>query len=135
MAENCCSTGGVTLIYTCSGTSDVGELSDRVVRKLWNEGFAGRNCLAGIGADISGFVKSAQGVEKNITIDGCPVACARKTLERIGVKPVSIMLGDLGYKKGESPVTDESIEKVCDSIKNITKMETAAPTSGCGCCS
>jgi uncharacterized metal-binding protein len=36
MAE-CCSTG-TQLIYACSGAADVGEIADRVVRKLRSEG-------------------------------------------------------------------------------------------------
>jgi len=139
MADNCCTTGGVTLLYTCSGASDVGELADRAVRKLWKEGFAQKTCLAGVGADISGFVESAKGADVNITVDGCPVACARKCLERIGVTPVSVMLGDLGYKKGESPVTEERINSIASSVKeasSMTQKGNADPArSGGGCCS
>ncbi|MGA7077030.1 MAG: putative zinc-binding protein [Halobacteriota archaeon] len=116
MADNCCSTG-TTLLYTCSGASDVGELADRAVRKLWQEGFAQKTCLAGVGADISSFVSSAKGADVNITVDGCPTACARKCLERIGVKPVSIMLADRGFKKGESPVTQEAIDRAAEIVK------------------
>jgi uncharacterized metal-binding protein len=138
MAENCCSNGGVTLLYPCSGAADVGELADRAVRKLWKEGFAQKTCLAGVGADLSGFVQSAKGADVNITVDGCPTACARKGLERIGVKPVSIMLADLGCKKGESPVTEERIERIAAAVKEALwtpqkeKADTAA--TGGGCC-
>src|SRR5271157_2181443 len=97
MAQDCCSNGGVTLLYACSGAADVGELADRSVRELWKEGFGLKTCLAGVGADLSGFVQSAKGADVNITLDGCPTACARKGLERIGVRPVSIVLSDLGY--------------------------------------
>lgn len=116
MAENCCSTG-TKLLYTCSGASDVGELTDRAVRVLWNEGFAQKTCLAGIGANLSGFVKSAEGAEVNITIDGCPLLCARKSLERIGIKPISIMLEDLGFEKGASVVNESTIKKAVSIIK------------------
>jgi uncharacterized metal-binding protein len=133
MANDCCSDGGVKLLYTCAGAADVGELSDLAVRKLWKEGFATKTCLAGVGADISGFVQSAKGADMNITVDGCPIACARKGLERIGVKPVSVMLADLGYKKGESPVTEEKINSIISAVKEATSMlqneKTGAVTS------
>jgi uncharacterized metal-binding protein len=139
MADNCCSTGGVTLLYTCSGAADVGELADRTVRKLWKEGFANKTCLAGVGADLSGFVQSAKGTDVNITVDGCPIACARKCLERIGVKPVSIMLADLGYKKGESTVTEDKINSIAAAVKeaSVTSQneKAGAVTSVGGCCS
>ncbi len=139
MANGCCSEGGVKLLYPCSGAADVGELADRAVRKLWKEGFATKTCLAGVGADIPGFVQSAKGAELNITVDGCPLACARKSLERIGVKPVSIMLADLGYKKGESPVTEENIARIAGAVEEACSMpqkaQAGAPQSGGGCCS
>ncbi|MCU0846514.1 MAG: putative zinc-binding protein [Spirochaetes bacterium] len=139
MANGCCSEGGIKLLYPCSGAADVGELADQAVRKLWKEGFATKTCLAGVGADLSGFVQSAKGADINITVDGCSMACARKCLERIGVKPVSIMLADLGYKKGESPVTEENIDKIASAIKEASSMplkgKAGDTTSGGGCCS
>ncbi len=138
MAEHCCG-GGVTLLYSCSGAADVGELADRAVRKLWKEGFGLKTCLAGVGADLSGFVQSAQGADVNITLDGCPTACAKKGLERIGVKPVSIVLADLGYKKGESPVTEERIENIAAEVKEALwtpqKEKADASVTRGGCCS
>lgn len=135
MANDCCSNGTV-LLYPCSGASDVGELADRAVRKLWKEGFATKTCLAGVGADISGFIASAKGADVNIVVDGCPIACARKCLERIGVTPIAIMLADLGYKKGQSAVSEEAIARVADEIKAMAKSkmpESTGASSGCCC--
>jgi uncharacterized metal-binding protein len=132
MSDNCCSTDGIKLLYPCSGAADVGELTDRVARKLWSEGFATKTCLAGVGADLPGFVKSAQGADENITIDGCPMACAKKCLERVGVTSTSIVLTDLGYKKNESPVTAESIESIVNIIKSVSPSS-KAKDSGCCC--
>ena len=129
MANDCCTAGGVTLLYTCGGASDVGELSDLAVRKLWKEGFANKTCLAGVGADISGFVQSAKGADINIVVDGCTLACARKCLERIGVSPVSVMLADIGFKKGASPVTEENIQKVVSAIKETAAKHAAQPAA------
>jgi uncharacterized metal-binding protein len=138
MTENCCGTGSI-LLYACSGASDVGELADLAVRRLWREGFGRKTCLAGVGADISGFVQSAKGADVNITLDGCPLVCARKSLERIGVKPVSIMLADLGYEKGKSPVTEDTVEKIAGAVKEASwvqqKRTADAAATGGGCCS
>jgi uncharacterized metal-binding protein len=110
MAE--CCTGGTRLIYSCSGASNVGEIADRVARKLRAEGFGTMTCLASIGAHLSGFVESAKGAEENITIDGCPVACARKNLEHIGVKPKSFILTEMGLVKGKTPVNGEIVDEI-----------------------
>jgi uncharacterized metal-binding protein len=133
MSENCCSTG-TKLLYTCSGASDVGELADRTVRKLWKEGFAQKTCLAGVGGDVSGFVQSAKGADMNITVDGCPIACARKCLERIGVKPLSIVLADFGYEKGSISINDQMINAVAGKIKSVVSAPAESGNgSSCGC--
>jgi uncharacterized metal-binding protein len=76
--SECACKSGVTLIYSCSGAADVGEISDRAARALRREGFGQGSCIAGVGAGIAGYIQSAKGADVNITIDGCPVACARK---------------------------------------------------------
>jgi uncharacterized metal-binding protein len=138
MADSCCG-GGVKLLYPCSGASDVGELTDRAAIKLWAEGFATRTCLAAIGGDVAGYVLSAKAADINITVDGCSQLCAKKTLERIGVESLSIMLGDHGFAKGESPVTDETIDKAASIIRKQAGTESlqtlidTAGAGGCGC--
>jgi uncharacterized metal-binding protein len=134
MAE-CCEKE-TKLIYACSGAADVGEIADRVARKLRNELFAGMSCLAGVGAGLSGYVQSAKGADVNITIDGCSVACARRTLENIGVTPTSHILTKLGLVKGESPVTEKIVAEMCEKIKGAdgskTVIEQTVP-GGCSC--
>jgi uncharacterized metal-binding protein len=134
MAE-CCS-GGTKLIYACSGAADVGEIADRVTRRLRDLGYARMTCLAGIGAGLSGYVQSAKGADMNITIDGCKTACAKKTLDKIGVQPTSYVLTDMGLVKGETPVTEKIIAEMCEKIKNANGNP-APPvqidTGGCSC--
>ncbi len=117
MAE--CCTDGTRLIYSCSGASNVGEIADRVARKLRAEGFGTMTCLASIGAHLSGFVESAKGADENITIDGCPVACARKNLEHIGVKPKSFILTEMGLVKGKTPVNVEIVDETTTKFLQI----------------
>jgi len=114
-----CACGGdkTVLLYSCSGAADVGEIADRVTRKIRHEGIGQMTCLAGIGAGLTGFIESAKGACENLTIDGCPVACAKKTLERIGVTPISYILTDMGLKKGSTPVTDRVINEIAGKIK------------------
>lgn len=133
--SECCGTE-TKLVYACSGAADVGEIADRVVRKLRRESSYRMTCLAGIGADISGYVQSAKGADENITIDGCAVACAKKTLERIGVVPTSYILTELGLVKGESPVSEKIVVLMCEKIKKANSAKTVLDrivTSGCGC--
>ena len=132
---DCCKTE-TKLIYACSGAADVGEIADRVARRLRTDGVAPMSCLAGVGAGLSGYVQSAKGVDINITIDGCQVACAKKTLEKIGVTPTSYILTDMGLVKGETPVTEKIIVQMSEKIKN-TQDPPVIPiqmgTGGCSC--
>ena len=132
MAE-CCG-DAAKLIYACSGSADVGEIADRVTRRLRNEGYAKMTCLAGVGAGLSGFVQSSKGADENITIDGCPIACAKKLLERIGVHPLSYILSDMGLVKGETPVTEKIIAEMCEKIKSADDKPVQPLQMGtCGC--
>ena len=131
-----CCEGNTRLIYSCSGGSDVGEITDRVARKLRDKCYGKMSCLAGIGARIAGFIESAKSAE-NITIDGCPVACARKNLEGIGLTPCSFILTEMGLTKGKTPITPEIVDKLTQEIikelpiKPSSKPNT--PKCGCGC--
>ena len=113
----------------------MGLLSDRVARTLRDDGFARLTCLAGVGADLSGFVMSAKGADENITIDGCATACAKKALERVGASTTAYILTDLGCVKGSTPVTDELVGKMCGMIQAGAKKsaEPTAQSGGCGC--
>ena len=133
----CACNSGIRLIYSCSGAADVGEIADRAARLLRKEGFAQGSCITGVGAGISGYIQSAKGADVNFTIDGCPVACARKCLENAGVKSVSFIVTEMGFKKGKTQVTDEVIRAVCDNIKkaqvDTVNQASGSTEGGCGC--
>jgi len=134
MAGNCmCNEVGV-LIFSCSGSSDVGELSDRVARKMAKCGQAKMFCLSGIGAHIPGMIESTKSANKIIAIDGCPVSCSKKTLEHTGFKAISFNLKDMGFDKSKTKVDDESIDKVLSKITGGKGEEVNRNTAG-GCCS
>jgi uncharacterized metal-binding protein len=121
------------MIYACSGAADVGEIADRVARKLRDEGFARMSCLAAIGAGLSGYMETAKGADTVIVIDGCATACARKNFERIGVTPVSYVLTDMGLEKGSAAVTRETVERLALAVKSGAASEVTPSSGGCGC--
>lgn len=102
-----------TLIFACSGCADIGEVTDQAARKLTREGVGKMFCLAGIGGRIESFVTGAQSAGKILAIDGCPMDCARKTLEGVGIVDVRhLRATDLGFVKGKTPATPEVVEAV-----------------------
>jgi len=100
------------IVYACSGCSDAGELADRIARQLAREGVAEMSCLAGIGGRVRHLVAIAENAGRVLVIDGCPIHCARRTLELAGVQRVEHLgLQTLGLRKGSCPVTEESIAR------------------------
>ena len=110
----CACTGITALIFPCSGSADTGEIADCAARKFAQGGCAGMSCLAGVGADISGFIASAKGADRLLVVDGCNLECARKTLAEKGITEniIHLCVADLGFAKGKSPVTAERIDAV-----------------------
>jgi uncharacterized metal-binding protein len=111
--KQCSCSSAPKLIFSCAGAADVGEIADRAVRKLHKEGVGKLYCLAGIGAGLNNFIEQTKGASKVLVIDGCPVDCAKKLMEKNGIQNFQfIRVTDSGLEKGKSPATDESIEKI-----------------------
>ena len=113
--ENCCACSAAPkLIFACSGAADVGAIADQAARKLTRDGAGKMFCLAGIGGRVSGIMKTTEAAAKVLAIDGCPLNCAKRSLEEAGFTDFEhVQLADLRLEKGSSPITDENIAKVC----------------------
>jgi uncharacterized metal-binding protein len=84
MEEKCLCEPNEVLIFSCAGSSNVGQIANQAAVRLTQEGVGRYFCLAGIGGHVSGMIESTQAGKMLIAIDGCPVACAKKTLEHAG---------------------------------------------------
>ena len=112
--EACCGPGP-KLIFACSGAADVGKVSDLAARKLAAEGAGKMFCLAGVGGRVSGIMETTRVATAILAIDGCPLDCAKKTLEQAGFTRFEhLRLGDLGMEKGKTAATEEAVAKVVD---------------------
>jgi uncharacterized metal-binding protein len=113
-----CCTPAAKAIFACSGAADVGKIADLAARKLTADGAGKMSCLAGIGGRVSGLMAIAQSAQRILAIDGCPLHCARNTLEKAGfTKFEHLCLADLGMNKGKTPATDEAVAKVASRGK------------------
>jgi uncharacterized metal-binding protein len=108
-----CGNEAVTLIFTCSGASNVGQIAHLAGLRLSEQGIGDMSCLAGVGAHISGFVVSARDCDKLVAIDGCPQHCALKTFEHHSIRPaVHVCLTEMGIKKSHGvPVTEQDVDR------------------------
>ena len=110
---NCACGAAPTLIFACSGASDVGHVADLAGRALAKEGIGKMFCLAGIGGRVSGIMETARAASKILAIDGCPLNCVKLCLEEAGFNHFEhLQLADLGLAKGQSPASDESVAHV-----------------------
>ena len=119
----CACSGTVTMLIPCSGAADTGEIADRATRKFAQGGCAGMFCLAGVGANLSGFIASAKGADRLLVVDGCNLECARKVLaeKEITENIIHVRVSDLGFVKGKSPATTERIDAVVAELgKKLT---------------
>jgi uncharacterized metal-binding protein len=110
------------LIFPCSGSADVGAIADQTARTLMAEGVGRMFCLAGIGGRVPGIVETTKCAAKVLVIDGCPLECARKTLEVAGFSGfVHLKLHELGMEKGKTPPTAAAIAKAADAGRPMLK--------------
>ena len=108
------------LIFSCSGAADVGALADQAARRMTAKGYGKMFCLAGIGGRVSGIMKSTEAASALLAIDGCALNCAKKSLEEAGFTQFEhLQLSDLGFQKGESPMSEEAIKMITERGKAI----------------
>jgi len=113
------------LIFPCSGGSNVGQIANEAAKNLSTLGHGKMYCLAGIGGHVSGITELAKTAKKIIAIDGCPVSCAKKTLEHAGFKAdVHLVVTDLDIQKNNDFMMDvDEINKVTESVlEKLKKM-------------
>jgi len=119
MSDECCAANEKIMILSCSGGSNVGQLSNQAAVELTREGFGKMYCLAGIGGRLSGFIQSARDVNTMITIDGCSLGCARAVLEEANV-PLRqyLIITDLGIEKNKDfDLRQDQLRMVKESVR------------------
>jgi uncharacterized metal-binding protein len=121
MEEKCVCEPNEILIFSCAGSSNVGQIANQAAIKLVQGGVGRYFCLAGIGGHVSGMIESTKAGKMLIVIDGCPVACAKKTLEHAGfqiheyVQTTSLSI----EKNHEFNVDAADVERVSDHIASL----------------
>jgi uncharacterized metal-binding protein len=109
------------MILACSGGSNVGQISNRVAVELTVEGLGKMFCLAGIGGDVSGIVQSTRDCAQILIIDGCPLECGQKALDRLGITHYhALVLTELGIEKNkEFQLKEYEVRTVSEAARRI----------------
>ena len=111
--------GAKTLIFACSGGSNVGQITNDAAKKLDQEGLGNFFCLIGIPTGIGPIVANTKSADHIICLDGCAVACAKKALDDTEI-PIGtyIIATECGIEKGHHfDIKCEEIETVCTRVR------------------
>ena len=108
-------------ILPCSGGSNCGQIANQAAVSLDTLGVGKIYCLAGIAAHIGGMVESAKSAKRLVAIDGCQVACAKKTIEHAGLKVTDwICVTDEGIAKNHQfKLTPEEINLIVRRTREL----------------
>lgn len=127
------------LIYSCSGCSSAAQMANWVALQLDRKGAAQMACVAGVGSGMDSFLREAQKADALIGIDGCSKACARKCLEKEGLRcSVHFDLSSFGVAKrlhsdfdtDEANRIMEKVEKTLAESSFNLEPETAIKRTG-----
>ena len=121
MLEECICNAEDIILLPCSGGSNCGQITNQVAVSLDVLGVGHIYCLAGIGAHIDGMVESARGAKRIVALDGCQVACAKKTIEHAGLTVTDwICVTEEGISKSHRLMMDEEeIELITQRTKEL----------------
>jgi len=116
--QDCQCSGQELMIFSCSGGCNVGQIANGAAFRLATGGTGKMACLAAVAAGMPGPVTGAKEAKMVLAIDGCPVKCAAKTLEKAGVRPTHhVLITDLGLKKVDDlrhePADVERAARLC----------------------
>jgi uncharacterized metal-binding protein len=128
MEEKCLCESNEILIFSCSGSSNVGQIANLAALKLTQDGVGRMFCLAGIGGHVSGMIESTKAGKMIVGIDGCQVACTKKVLEHAGFKAHEyVQVTEMGMEKNHGFDYPESdVRRVADHLKSRISQRRAA---------
>ena len=128
MEEKCLCEPSEILIFSCSGSSNVGQIANLAALKLTQDGVGRMFCLAGIGGHVSGMIESTKAGKMIVGIDGCPVACVKKVLEHAGFKAHEyVKVTEMGMEKNHGfDYPQSEVDKVANHLKDRISQRRAA---------
>ena len=107
------------IVFSCSGCSDLGHISDLLARRFRDNGVRNMHCLAAVGAYPGESAQDYAGSDI-LVLDGCAVSCGKTVLKNAGLDTIKcVLLSDMGYKKGKTPVTQDILDEIYFKIETL----------------
>jgi uncharacterized metal-binding protein len=117
-------------VYSCSGCSSAAQIANAVALKLYRGGAAEMSCIAGVGGDVPSLVRTAKSGRPIVALDGCALACVKRSLARHGVRAdMYFLLSDDGVKKRRHADFDPAeAERVFAAVRDLVRARPALAT-------
>ncbi|MDX1695585.1 MAG: putative zinc-binding protein [Ketobacteraceae bacterium] len=98
------------LVYSCSGCSNLAQMTNYMALELTRRGVAEMSCIAGVGGNVPALVKKAKSAGFIIALDGCQLHCVKNCLKNHGISPDRhFTLSTLGLRKKHHESFDRQI--------------------------
>lgn len=114
------------LLVCFGGMSNVGTMTGLAALELARAGEATIFCLASLANGDPVVRKRLKEAERIVTVDGCPLACAKRIAERAGFPPhrSPILSQELGIKKGPPmAVGEEDVARAAALIREALNQD------------
>jgi len=115
----CCTETADRFVVSCSGGSNVGQVANLLAVKMNQQGLANMTCLAALGAHLPDYIEKVKDTNL-VVLDGCPVACARKVVEHIGLRDYTyFVVSEMGVEKAKRfDQVQREAEQVWEKVVN-----------------
>ena len=120
------------IVYSCSGASSAAQMANHIAVRLDRLEVAEMSCIAGVGGDVKPLVRVAKSGRPIIALDGCPLHCAAKILQRQGLcadKHYDLSKMDVSKRKHED-FDPQQAAQVLEKI--VSDLESIAPATATG---
>lgn len=107
-------------IIPCQVTSNTGTMTTKSAMEKIDGKKIKTVCSLGLPLGIEGIIKNAKTNETYITLNGCPVKCASKALESIGIDSFEeINITELEIQKSKDLNDETDIDKVKEKVDEV----------------
>jgi len=109
-----------TVVFTCSGAANVGQIANQAAVDLQQEGITTMLCLSAIGSHNEDMIALGLSADRVVGIDGCSVACTKNALEHAEVPMtdhVVVTNLSLTKKPHDGMLDTRAVTRVKNSVK------------------
>jgi len=108
-------------ILPCQGACNVGVMTGKIALKFVDNERVNMVCALGLPLGIENIINNARKNDAFIALNGCPVKCSSKVLDKIGIKNYKelVLTSDFGIKKSKDFRDESHLVDVEQKVKEM----------------